>query len=367
LRILSRYIRDSFLVTFGLTLVVFTFVMCIMVLFRISDYLAMGGSGHLILRIFLAGMPSALGFSIPVSILTSALLTFGKLSANGEITAMKSSGVRMWQIIRQPVLFAVLLAAICLHLNAEIIPISYHVRRLALRDLGAETPTQLLEEGRFIRDFPGFTFYFSDRKGDWLHDIIIYQHQAGHVPRNIRAKRGTAHATPDKTKLIVDLYDVRIDPFDESRPGAGTCGYFPLEIDLGRLSGDNQPARRKSDLIFGELLEQVRNPREFYPELDPQDLTRQQMTLTVELHKRIVLSLSCFTFVLLGIPLATKTHRRESSIGIGISLGLVFFFYLFIIVAESLAKHPALHPQLIMWTPVVLAVGLGLALIHRND
>jgi lipopolysaccharide export system permease protein len=366
-RILSRYVRDSFLLTFLLTVSVFTFVMCIMVLFRISDYLAMGGPLHIILKIFLAGIPSALGFSIPVSILTSVLLTFGKLSANGEITAMKSCGVRMWQIARQPVVFALLLAALCLYLNADVIPNSYSARRHALRDLGAETPLQLLEEGRFIRDFPGFTFYFGSKRDQQLQDIIIYQHEKGHPSRSIRAKSGSIHASPDKKELIVDLYDVRIDPFYEDRPGSGQCQHFPLTINISRMAGEETGNKKKSDMTMDELYYQAQNTRTLFPELSPENLAQQQMSFNVEMHKRIVLSLSCFAFVLLGIPLATKTHRKESSIGIGISLAVVFVFYLFIIIAESLANHPAFQPHLFVWIPVVLSVVSGLYLIHRCD
>jgi len=367
LRIVSRYIRDGFLLTFLLTLAVFTFVMCVMVLFKIADPIAMGGSLWLIFKIFAAGLPSALGFSIPVSIITSALLTFGRLSANGEITAMKSSGIRMLQIIQQPVIYALLCTALCLYLNSEIIPTTYHARREALRQLGAETPLQLIEEGRFIRDFPGYTFYFGSKKDQTISDVIIYQHEKGHPSRTIRAKNGTVRTSEDKTSLLIDLFDVRIDPFYEDRPGPGTCSQFPLIINIDRLGGEPQTVKKKSDMTILELQDALDNARALYPELDPEKLEWQKASLQVELHKRIVLSLSCLAFVLLGVPLATKTQRKESTIGIGISLALVFFFYLFVIIAESLSKHPGWQPHLIVWIPPVLAMSLGSYLIRRCD
>jgi lipopolysaccharide export system permease protein len=87
----------------------------------------------------------------------------------------------------------------------------------------------------------------------------------------------------------------------------------------------------------------------------------------VELTKRIVLALSCFTFVLLGIPLGTKTHRKESSIGIGISLALVTVFYIFLVLGETMAKYPQTHPYLILCLPVLASLGLGAYLINRNN
>ena len=81
----------------------------------------------------------------------------------------------------------------------------------------------------------------------------------------------------------------------------------------------------------------------------------------------VLIMMVCFVFVLLGAPLATKTHRQETTVGIGISLVLIFLFYLFVIVAETLIKYPWTQPHLILWIPVVLATGLGLFLIKRCD
>lgn len=353
-----------------MTLLVLTFVMCVMVLFRIADVIAMGGSLYLIGKIFVAGLPPALGFSIPFSIITAALLTFGKLSANGEITAMKSSGIRMLQIMRQPILFAILMSTACLYLNSTLIPESYSIRRDTLRQLGMETPLQLIEEGRPIRDFPGMTFYIGSKHGNQIEDIIIYQSSQKNSPaREIRAQSGTVSSSEDKKSILVDLYNVRIDPFYEDRPGAGTASHFPYLIDLSRLTGGDstKKAKRKSDMSLDEIMETRANLQQFYPEMDSLSLAKQDMSLKVEFNKRIVLAVSCIIFVLLGAPLATKTHRQETTIGIGISLGLIFAFYLFVIVAETLVKYPWIQPHLVLWIPVVLATGLGLILIKRCD
>lgn len=372
MRIVSRYVRDSYLVTFIMTLVVLTFVMCVMVLFRIADAIAMGGSLTLIGKIFLAGIPSAIGFSIPFSIITAALLTFGKLSANGEITAMKSSGIRMLQIMRQPILFALLMSAVCLYLNAELIPQSYHMRRTALQQLGLESPLQLIEEGRPIRDFPGVTFYIGRKNENKIEDIIIYQAMPRNSPtREIRARSGLVSTSEDKKSILIDLYDVRIDPFYEDRPGAGTASHFPYSVDLSRLAGGDSSQKNKvkkrSDMTLTEIMDTRANLRESYPEMKADSLAKQDMSLKVEFNKRIVMAISCFVFVLLGAPLATKTHRQETTIGIGISLGLIFCFYLFVIIAETLSNYPWTQPHLILWIPVVLATSLGLYLINRCD
>lgn len=367
MRIIPRYVMQGFLLTFAVTLLVFTFIMCTLVLFKAVDYIAAGGDFVTILKIFLTGLPSAMAISIPISVLTAALLTFGRLSAQGEITAMKASGISMKMIILYPLLFSALMTALCFYLNAELAPISYHIRRQALWNLGMNTPLTLIEEGRFITDFPGIAFYVGDKKGNRIFNVIIYR-QSGNFLRNIRAKSGTVRLSSDRNSLIVDLVDVRVDPFTDDRPGPGYSDFFPVQIDLPSKAQALNPPKKRSDLTMRELLEQIDAPLQpSAPKADQTDPAQHRMSLVVEYHKRIVLALSCIAFMVLGAPLATRTHRTESSIGVAISLFLVFNFYLFIVIADSLTKRPDLMPYLITWIPIAISFGLGAYLVRRCE
>ena len=367
LRILTRYVLGGFLVTFMLSVLLCTFVMCVMMLFRINDYLAKGASILLVGRIFLSGVPAALVFSIPISVLTSTLLTFGKLSAHGETTAMRGTGICMWQIARPPLLFAILLSLICVYLNAEVIPHSWDYRREALRQLGTDAPLQFIDEGRFIRDLEGYTFYFGSKKDQDVRDVIIYQHARGQVPRTIRARTGTVKMAEDKKHLLMDLFGVWIDPFYEDKPGPGQCEHFTLEVDISRPSDTTKAAKNKNNLTLTELWDMTRNPKAAFPELDDEGLARETRVLVVEFHKRLVMSLSCFTFILFGVPLGTQVRGKDSTVGIGISLGLAFLFYLAIITAESMAKKGTMSPELLLWIPPGAALLTGLLLMRRVD
>ena len=42
-----------------------------------------------------------------------------------------------------------------------------------------------------------------------------------------------------------------------------------------------------------------------------------------EFQARISFALACFTFVVVGMPLAIQTQRRETSIGVLLTLGIV--------------------------------------------
>ena len=373
MRVLQRYIQTDYLVAFLLTLSIFTFVMCIGVVIRAIDIAAKGISAGLILKVFLLNIPYMMTFTIPMSTLTASLLLFGRLSFDGELTAMRASGLSLWQIVAPLVISSVFLTALCVYINAEIAPRCKGEVRKVLSEIGAEDPINLLEAGRFIQDFPNMMIYIDSRDGNEVREIVVYEKDEFGPVRNIRAERGVLQVDREKKALTIELYNVRIDQRDRNSDELGgakstyiNAEYYPVSLDLSSFSKQRR-SKKPSDMAFPELFQNIRDVKSAFPDLEPQYLNRQRMFMIVEVNKRLAMSMSCFAFTLIGIPLGMKSRRKESSIGMGISLGLVFFFYLFIIIANSMISSPQLRPDMVVWFPVIICEIVGFALIYRNN
>jgi lipopolysaccharide export system permease protein len=399
MRILHRYIASSFALTFTMALVILTLVMSLGVIFRISDLVARGAEATPVLQIFICTLPSALTLAIPVSALVAVLLVFSRLSADGEITAMRACGISLWQIVCLPAALALALTWLCLVIHNDWAPESHFMRRDAINRLKARSPLQLLEEGRFIRDFPGLTIFVGRRKGPRIYDVRISDTRDPAVKRQISAEWGEVVATTNAAELAVNLYNVRVNPFDPKHPDVSAfVGVWPVRV--GTASPDKTRTKQEDDMTFTELLRGIRDPRSFESSVrsvESENLTLDQtidsvagvpgfassyvairevldetakayqMRLSVEMQKRFALSMACFSFVLLGVPLGIRSQRKQSSVGVAISLFLMFNFYLFVIVAESLSAQRNLRPDLIVWLPVVISVSLGCWLLWRAD
>ena len=87
--------------------------------------------------------------------------------------------------------------------------------------------------------------------------------------------------------------------------------------------------------------------------------------LEVEMNQRIAFALSPIAFLLLGLPLAIRTSRRETSVGLFLSVILAGAFFLLIIVCESLSSYPKIYPQYLLWLPNIVFQCLGAYMTYR--
>ncbi|MFT5121746.1 MAG: lipopolysaccharide export system permease protein [Kiritimatiellia bacterium] len=375
MRVLNRYLLFDFLMIFGLTLLVFTFVLYMAGMIKAIDLMSQGIAAKVILQIFAYQIPYILSFTVPMSTLTASLLLFGRLSIDGEITALRACGMSLPQIVSPVLLAAVVLTMICVWINWEVSPNSHWARRKAMVDINKIEPIDLLEEGRYVTGFPGLEIFVKQKKGGDLKDVHVREIKEGVRIRSIRAQEGDVKVDKEALVMTINLKRVMItqydpdDPYDLSKARTFPSEYFNKEFPYGEMLANKNITKKFKDKTFTELMDTIKHTAKYYPVLIEEgrlaDLSRKRMQAMVEASKRIAFSIACFSFALLGIPLGMRSKRKESSAGIGVSLILVFTFYLFVIIADSLTAYPNLLPDLIVWIPIIVSQVAGFWMLKR--
>lgn len=273
MRILYRYITRDFLISFAVTLLVFLFVMAVGNIFRVIDLFSRGVSGRLILKMFSYGMPFSLIFAIPMSVLAAAFLNFSRMAVDREILAMQACGISVWQIIQPPIVISSILCVICVYINCELAPASHYARRVIKNELGVETPLNFLDEGRFIRDFPGYTIYIGRKDGYKIYDVVLYEF-GKHGPRQtVRAASGEIILPSDREgRVVIKLRQVRIEQPDENQPEnlslvrRVSAEEYPVEFDVAELISKGVVYKKRADLSMREVFDALDGDVQFRPE-----------------------------------------------------------------------------------------------------
>lgn len=351
MRILNLYIARKLLFTTLATVGVLTFAMVAGNLIKLFDLLARGVSPANLGWMMLLTIPSALNYTIPFAVLCAVILVFSRLSADHEITAMRATGVGIWQIVSPALLLGAALSACCLWLQMDFGPRCRWQFDQIREGEGARNPLAVVEAGRFV-ELPGFVIYASRREDNRLFDLHVYKlGKNGRVVQDITAREGDFHVDEEKQEIELVLNEALIVAADPDATGdaaksqrvTGKTMRFPL--NYGEQLNRKDVTRRLKYLQGPGIMGLIHAYSERGIETTP---------LHVELHRRMSMALSPFAFVLIGIPFGIRTRRSEAAIGIVISLGLATLFYTFLILADSL-RHQALGPIVfLVWLPNIV-------------
>ncbi len=221
MKILPLYVTRSFYRTFFATVTVLTFIVSIGGLFKITDLLTKGIEAGPVLKVFLSGMPEAIAYAVPISAMTAALLVFGRLSGDSEVTAMRACGVSLTRVAVWLAPFAVGASMVCLYVNSELVPLRHYIRWQAKTTLKAGSAVQLLEVGRTVQIGENLRVFVGSLQEDGsLEDIRIFDEREQGRIREIKAQRGRLMEQEDGKDVLLELEQVTIDPFQFDSPGA---------------------------------------------------------------------------------------------------------------------------------------------------
>jgi len=360
---IQKYVFSSFFTAFMLAWLVLSFVITIGLLVKIAQLMIQGLPAHTIGVFMLIGFPEMLSLTIPLALLVSALLVFSRLSADSEIAAMRACGINLLSVMKYPILFAVFCTFIGFYINNEIVPRAHEARYTLKNHVSVDVGLDLLEPGRMIDDFEKVKLFFARKEGNWLYDILAFDYATEGVTREIKAEK--ALVSTNGSDIVLDMYKVRVDPIDVHRPGAAMADR--LRHVIPNAMRMRAYARNERDLRFWELREYIEQMK-YAPPKDqkPERVVELLSAARTQYSKRFMQACACFCFVLIGIPLGIKTHRKESTIGMAVSLVVALSYYLLMLLADSNREMAFVYPHLLIWLPVLACFGLAAYLIPKN-
>lgn len=379
MKTIEKYVFKSFLSSFILAFLVLSFVLTIGLMVQIVSFILDGVSVSLVGEFAAVSFPETMQWTIPLALLVSSVLVFSRLSADSEIAAMRSCGVNLLTVMKWPIIFALGCTILGAWVNNEIVPRGHEVRRSLKSRVSVDTGLELLEPGLWIEDFPKVKVYFGAKEGNWLYDLVVMDYSDARVDRMIRASKALVES--QGRDIHLDLYGVTWDPIDADHPGMARASRY--QHTLKDALEESKYTKKGKDLRFFELIEKIstmetlnkraaasadadeKTAREDARKMK-KNMKRARSKLKVELSKRFVFAAASICFVLVGIPLGIRSQRKESSIGMAISLAVALGYYMVVILMISLQKTYQIHPEFLIWLPVVFSLALAARFIAKN-
>ncbi|MBP5760188.1 MAG: LptF/LptG family permease [Verrucomicrobia bacterium] len=385
MKTLHLYLLRQCLATLCMTVMVFTFVLIAGNLLKEVLGLLVSGqvSLFLVIKSLLLLIPWVMAFALPISMLMSGLMVFGRFSADQEYTAARSAGISLLSLVSPVLVLALLMTGVCAWFNLKISPSS----RVAYKQIFAEQLTNLatfIPEGRYIDFTDEFVLYVSKVRGNNLFNIRFYQFSKGQKMLDVFAKSGRLiHEEGDDTIRLM-LNEARVltrvsgvedvleemesaekktDP--EEKGASFENEWLPLYLEEYETEDIplNIRAPRKadiSDMTLSQMLAGLKEAREKGMDIRP---------YIKEIHHQTAFSFACISFILVAIPLSLKAQRRETNISLAMALIVLLIYYSFFILGDALVEtgDPALHLWILYWIPNFLFQSVGLFLLWKAN
>jgi lipopolysaccharide export system permease protein len=371
MNLLQRYIFKSVLFTCLAAAAVFAFVL--IVGNALNDLLGYLLAGQLNIETFLKLsvllIPYVGVHALPIGMLTGVLLVLGRMSAQQEITAMRAAGLGLGFVARPIMLIAVAGMVVTLALNFYFKPQARTIYRQTVNDAVRQNPLSMIVEKTFIRDFSGVVVYAGSKQGGELGDVWLWKlDDEKRVTEFLRARSGQVAYDEEANVMKVVLRDTFSDRRNPKNPenfantdGQVSAGEVSVDIPLGEVFGSRAISRKPSLLTLEELLARKDQlARENAP-------AAERMKVAVALNEKAAGSLMILAFALMAIPLGIKVSRKETTANLGLALLLALAYYFLNVVVSWMDRSPALRPDLWLWLPPVLFIGLGVWLYRRVE
>ncbi|PKN68240.1 MAG: LPS export ABC transporter permease LptF [Deltaproteobacteria bacterium HGW-Deltaproteobacteria-10] len=363
-KIINRYIFKEIAFPFIIILLVLTFVLLMGKIMQIMDLVINKGvSAFSIAKIIVFLLPSFMLFTIPIALLIAILIAMGRLSADNEITAIKTSGISLMQIFYPVAIASLITFVLAVFISYFLVPQSNFATKRLLFNIAQQNASIGIKEKVFNSDFKDFLIYAEKIpvNQNYMEGVIISDNRMIGEQNTILAKRAILVSDSESMTVKLKLEDGSIHTVSSDLKNYRKIDFTSYEINLDlstALANLDESSKTSTEMTVSELLEKMNKPG-----LDPAAIRE----LAIEVHKKFSIPLSCLFFGLLALPLGIRSHRSVKSRGFAVGLIVVASYYLLRIGGEALVETGYLSPVIGVWAPNFLFALVGICLLYAAN
>jgi lipopolysaccharide export system permease protein len=362
--LIYNYIYRDLLLMTAAIVGVLTFLFVAFDMVKVVEAVVYGLSIWISLKFILLLIPFALTLTLPTGLLAAVLIVFGRMSSDRELLAIKASGMGLAPTVAPVLLVAALCSLFNFWLVASVVPKCREEYNGMKHEIVTSNPQSLFTPEIVLDKIPGMRLYFDKKVGNELQHVFIWQlDDEDHVVSSLRADRADISLDMEHQKLLITLFNERGESYPDIKditkvePGFSTKqGVLPISLS----SFYEKVEKRLAWMTLPEI-EQVIENMQGAP---TGELATPYLT---EFQSRPSFAMACFTFVVVGLPLAIQTQRRETSIGVLLTLVIVMIYWLLVTVGKAFKTHTGMYPEVIIWAPNFIFQAIGLWLFYKAN
>ncbi|MDP5337721.1 MAG: LptF/LptG family permease [Nodularia sp. (in: cyanobacteria)] len=320
------------------------------------------------IQVFLLKFPNFIVLAFPMSTLLATLMTYGRLSGESELIAMRGCGVSVYRMVLTAVMLSLLVTGMTFVFNEQIAPAANYQATMTLeKALKSNKPTFqqsniFYPEYRDIEQPDGSKdrilsrlFYADKFDGKQMNGLTIIDRTTEGLNQIVVSESAEWNASDN----VWDFYNGTVYLVAPDRSYRNILRFEHQQLQLPRTPLNLvERSRDYGEMNIAESLEQL--------EIERIGGDRQKIRkLQVRIQQKFSLPFVCVVFGLVGAAMGSRPQRSGRGTSFGISVIVIFTYYLIFFISGAMGQAGVVSPFLGAWLPNFLFLGIGLFLLMR--
>ena len=208
---LHIFILKSYAGPLAMTFFISLFILVMQFLWRyVDDLVGKGLELHVMAELMFYASLQVVPMALPLAILLAALMTFGNLGENYELTAIKAAGISLRRVMAPLVVLTAIISATAFWFSNNVLPVANLKLYSLLYSVKQARPELDIKEKIYYGGVEGFRIKVDrkDKKTGMMYDLIIHDHR-DKINRNVNvtmADSGQMVVGADKNHIAITLY-----------------------------------------------------------------------------------------------------------------------------------------------------------------
>jgi LPS export ABC transporter permease LptG/LPS export ABC transporter permease LptF len=373
MKTIRKYLIREILPPTLISLLVFTFVMIMDVIFDIAELALKRNLGLvLVSKLFLLNLPHIIVLTIPMSVLLGIIVAFSRLSGDSEIIAFRSAGISLQRMMGPTLVFATGAFLVTLYLMVFFLPWGNKTLLRLEEEIFSLAMSSTVEPRTFYEEFANKVIYFNDyteNGRDW-EGVLLAESSVEEGRRIINARQAHLRYDDETDRLWLKLFDGTVNVSNIKEPDKfqfSSFGEMRVLLKDGLLRENRIKTRR--DQIHDPKLraKTIRELLEIARQSRTPELKSRYNLAWINIHKKISIPFSCLVLAIIGISLGISNSRGGKSSGFAMAIGVIIVYWILIDTGEAMSIQEKLPPIIGMWLPNIILGGAGLLLLNLRS
>lgn len=364
MRIIERYILKSVLSIFTGCLLVFFFLYIVVDIFsHLDEILKQRVIILALLEYYLSFLPMIFVQVAPIASLLSVLYTFGALNRNNEIIALRSSGLSIYQITRNVIVFGAMVAILIFYVNDKFVPQALSSMERTKEQMESGVKKEPEKKNQVLSGLSMYgqnnRLYFINKfdcATNTMEGVVILEQDK---KQNITKKIVATQAKYEDGLWV--FYQSMTYNYNEDGQAVDEPVYFEKELmTIPETPTDFLSQRQRPELMTTAQL------KDYLQKLSKSGATTVIRNLQIDLYQRYSMPLTIIVSIMLAIPFSLKMKKRATGLSsVGISIMIGFVYYVFNAVCPAIGKAGVLTPVLAVSLSHILGFFVAIYMIRR--